>query len=351
MRIRGTLLAALLVATTATGAARGQTTTERLAEARAERARALFALSALEGRIAALEREAAAVETSLQETAGELLAAYQREIDAATEVSLAEDLLAARARAAYQLGPAASLALFLTADSLSDVIEAQEFALSAMEADVVALEAVELARARLARERAAVEETRRTLEEQERTLEDLLGELEQRLAEARLVASEAGMRVEALEAELVARQQAVEAARARRAAREHVVIDPANGADQSDLLALLGPRGGRGCAIPEGLVDTGGEISGLASWYGWDFAGRPTASGAIYDPRLFTAAHRELPFGTFLRVRYGERCAIVLVNDRGPYADEARVLDLSMAAAQYLGVGVSPFTADVLHPA
>jgi rare lipoprotein A len=344
------LLAALLVASAA-AAAQAQTVEERLAEARAERARALFALSALEGRIAALQGEAADVEASLEETAGELLAAYQREIDAATEVSLAEDLLAARARAAYQLGPAASLALFLTADSLSDVIEAQEFAVSAMEADVVALEAVELARARLARERAAVEETKLALEEQERTFDDLLAEMEQRLAEAHLVAGEAGIRVEALEAELAAQQQAIEAARARRQSREHVVIDPANGADQSDLLALLGPRDGRGCAIPEGLVDTGDDISGLASWYGWDFAGRPTASGAIYDPRLFTAAHRDLPFGTFLRVRYGERCAIVLVNDRGPYADEARVLDLSMAAAQYLGVGVSPFSADILHPA
>jgi rare lipoprotein A len=90
-------------------------------------------------------------------------------------------------------------------------------------------------------------------------------------------------------------------------------------------------------------------VDGLASWYGWEFAGQATASGAIFDPTLFTAAHRTLPFGSFLRVRRGDRCAIVLVNDRGPYV-EGRVIDLSMAAARYLGVGVSPVHADVLVP-
>ena len=70
----------------------------------------------------------------------------------------------------------------------------------------------------------------------------------------------------------------------------------------------------------------------------------------IFDPRLFTAANRWLPFGTFLRVTYGGRCAIVLVNDRGPYGNEERVIDLSEAAAQYLGVGVSYVHAEILVP-
>ena len=41
----------------------------------------------------------------------------------------------------------------------------------------------------------------------------------------------------------------------------------------------------------------------------------------------------------------------MLVNDRGPYGDYRRVMDLSWAAAKYLGVGVSPVTADILVPA
>ena len=71
---------------------------------------------------------------------------------------------------------------------------------------------------------------------------------------------------------------------------------------------------------------------------------------AIFDPRLFTAANRSLPFGTFLRVSYEGKCAIVLINDRGPYGRLERVIDLSEAAADYLGVGVSWVHAEILVP-
>jgi hypothetical protein len=120
--------------------------------------------------------------------------------------------------------------------------------------------------------------------------------------------------------------------------------------DQSPLLALLGPTGGRTCDTPEGLAPTGEVFDGYASWYGWEFGGQPTATGAIFDPRLFTAANRSLPFGTFLRVSYEGKCAIVLVNDRGPYGRLERVIDLSQAAAEYLGVGVSWVHAEILVP-
>jgi hypothetical protein len=126
-----------------------------------------------------------------------------------------------------------------------------------------------------------------------------------------------------------------------------------DGRNQDELLALLGPDGGRTCEIPSGLKDTGEQISGDASWYGWDFAGQSTASGATFDPRLMTAANRTLPFGSFLRVRFQQRCVIVLVNDRGPYGNYDRVIDLSLGAARALGtesMGVAPVTADVLVP-
>jgi rare lipoprotein A len=127
--------------------------------------------------------------------------------------------------------------------------------------------------------------------------------------------------------------------RLARAARNEALaalVDSARGVDQSPLLSVLGPRHGRGCAIPHGLQQSGRRLEGLASWYGWEFAGEPTSSGAIYDPRLFTAANKELPLGSFLRVQYEGRCAIVLVNDRGPYG-RGREFDLSEAAAAYLG--------------
>ena len=89
---------------------------------------------------------------------------------------------------------------------------------------------------------------------------------------------------------------------------------------------------------------------GYASWYGWEFRGQPTATGAIFDPRLFTAANRSLPFGTFLRVSYEGKSAIVLVNDSGPSGRLERVIDLTEEAADYLGVGVSWVNAEILVP-
>lgn len=79
--------------------------------------------------------------------------------------------------------------------------------------------------------------------------------------------------------------------------------------------------------------------SGLASYYGARFAGRPTASGALFDPSQLTAAHRSLPFGTQVQVTNpanGES-VVVTINDRGPYHGN-RVIDLSEAAAREIGI-------------
>jgi rare lipoprotein A len=78
---------------------------------------------------------------------------------------------------------------------------------------------------------------------------------------------------------------------------------------------------------------------GSASYYSDAFAGRSTASGAPYEPHAFTAAHRNLPFGTVLRVtrRDGGQVVYVRVTDRGPYA-RGRIVDLSRAAAEQLGM-------------
>jgi len=85
---------------------------------------------------------------------------------------------------------------------------------------------------------------------------------------------------------------------------------------------------------------------GIASWYGRDFDGRPTASGEIFDSSLFTAAHPTLPFGTILTITNMQNNlqVTVRVNDRGPFV-AARIIDLSMAAAEVLDmltVGVAP---------
>ena len=83
--------------------------------------------------------------------------------------------------------------------------------------------------------------------------------------------------------------------------------------------------------------DRAEATTGLASWYGPGFSGSPTASGDVFDPSAFTAAHKTLPFGTQLTVSYRGRSAQVTVNDRGPYTG-GRDLDLSQGAAEYLGL-------------
>lgn len=86
---------------------------------------------------------------------------------------------------------------------------------------------------------------------------------------------------------------------------------------------------------------------GVASWYGQEFAGRTTANGEIFDPLLFTAAHRTLPFGTIVDVRNPKtnQTVRVRVNDRGPYIGN-RTIDLSYAAAQQISL-IDPGSGDI----
>jgi rare lipoprotein A len=108
----------------------------------------------------------------------------------------------------------------------------------------------------------------------------------------------------------------------------------------------LGPRSD--CTIPKGLHATGETLSGESSWYGAGFAGRSTASGAVYDPRRYTVAHKTLPLGLFLLVKSDGRCVVSFLNDRGPYV-EPRILDLSWASAQAVDLsGVEHVEAVVL---
>lgn len=85
------------------------------------------------------------------------------------------------------------------------------------------------------------------------------------------------------------------------------------------------------------------RLAGLASYYSACFDGRPTANGETFRNRRYSAAHLTLPLGSWVEVRSratGKRLRL-RVNDRGPYARKF-CLDLSRAAARYLGVDVDP---------
>jgi rare lipoprotein A len=84
------------------------------------------------------------------------------------------------------------------------------------------------------------------------------------------------------------------------------------------------------------------QQSGIASWYGSDFHGKPTSSGEPFDMYAMTCAHKTYPFGTRLNITNisNNRTVTCLVNDRGPFVD-GRDIDLSYAAAKEIGlVGV-----------
>jgi rare lipoprotein A len=84
--------------------------------------------------------------------------------------------------------------------------------------------------------------------------------------------------------------------------------------------------------------DAKADQTGFATWYGGAFAGKKTASGERFDPTKYTAAHRSLPFGTWVEVRRVDtgRTIRVRINDRGPFGDARRVIDLSKKAAEDL---------------
>ena len=89
-----------------------------------------------------------------------------------------------------------------------------------------------------------------------------------------------------------------------------------------------------------------------ASYYADMFHGRQTASGELFDMHGRTAAHRELRFGTRVRVTNlkNGRKIIVRINDRGPYVGE-RAIDLSFGAARKLRMveaGVVPVEIEIL---
>ena len=81
------------------------------------------------------------------------------------------------------------------------------------------------------------------------------------------------------------------------------------------------------------------EETGLASWYGDQFHGRPTATGERFDMNALTAAHKTLPLPGLVEVTNlaNDRRIVVRVNDRGPFVD-GRIIDLSRGAADALGV-------------
>ncbi len=108
----------------------------------------------------------------------------------------------------------------------------------------------------------------------------------------------------------------------------------------------------RSAPRPAGQAVVGSIEKGVASWYGHPYHGRQAADGEIYDMETLVAAHRTLPFNTWVRVTNlnNSKNVEVRIIDRGPFVG-GRIIDLSHAAAQavdMIGTGIAQVRVEVI---
>jgi rare lipoprotein A (peptidoglycan hydrolase) len=92
---------------------------------------------------------------------------------------------------------------------------------------------------------------------------------------------------------------------------------------------------------------------GNASWYGPEFDGKKTANGERFNCESLTAAHPNLPFGSWVRIvnTHNGKFELVRINDRGPY-QEGREIDVSYRVARKIGLihsGVSQVRLELMQ--
>ncbi|WP_420144530.1 septal ring lytic transglycosylase RlpA family protein [Sphingobium sp.] len=87
------------------------------------------------------------------------------------------------------------------------------------------------------------------------------------------------------------------------------------------------------------VADPSYDMLGYASWYGSE-SGNRTANGEQFRAKWVTAAHATLPLPSYVEVTAINtgKTILVRVNDRGPFAGQGRIIDLSRGAADELGI-------------
>ena len=247
-----------------------------------------------------------------------------------------------RVRAAYMAGPGRAVDFLLSSSDLYEFAARLPYATTSIALGVV--DASEVTAMRRALDEALREAAgaQQAMTSAEQRFAMVRATIEQRLAKAQAAAANDSGALAAV-SEQAKRyagtlQQVSGATRAIRRARGEAMYRAA--------ARFLGPR--PDCSIPRGLRSTGDRLAGATSWYGDAFRGKPTASGALFWSDRYTVAHRTLPFGLFLLIRFRDRCVVSFLNDRGPYVD-GRILDLSYASAQAIDLtGVKDVTATLL---
>lgn len=323
---------------------------KRLADANAQTERVLNEIKALDNRIFSVTRSIAQGETEV----GRAESGVRRAEEHIEELDqqIAEVRRSANARAArmYKNGPSSILAPLFTSTTLSDLFKLQTFWESLAQRDGRTLVEANRLRTERDEEMAALAQSIRQLEERVESLD----------AQRESLRADRSRRAAALQGLRVAIQEAMEAERRVLATRAAAVKTPAPAGtctpgmparDQrlNTLLDWYSPKTGSAALVPDRLEATGVVNTGDASWYGPGFDGCRSASGATFRAAQMTAASTTLPMGTFLKVTRAGRAVVVVITDRGPYA-HGRVLDLSQAAAQAIGLGAGPVEMEILLP-
>jgi rare lipoprotein A (peptidoglycan hydrolase) len=271
--------------------------------------------AALSDRVVAATQRIAALEAEMGDTSRALAHARDRYVNRAVE--------------AYKNGPTGRLELFLSAQDPADLLDIVEASSRAARADRRSLQGLlESLEARAAAQE-EVDATKQELLRAEAEAAAVASGVEDALAERRSALARLTAEVERLQ--------------------EQARLAALRAAQPDEAFARLLGSAGPAAEIPNGYVGTGVVFEGIASWYGPGFKGETTANGQIFDPGLYTAASRDLPFGTVLHVTYEGAGVVVVINDRGPYIKD-RILDLSRAAAEAIGLGLGWVQAEIVVP-
>ena len=289
-----------------------------------------------------LLRDLTATADALDRASMRWMEARLAEIEARAAEDEARRAFASRVRSAYMAGPGRSIDFLLSSADLHEFAARIPYATSSLA--LGNLDANELTARRETLEAALrdAEDAQHSFSRAEAQITIVRAAIERRLARATATArgnsgalAEVGLQKKRYAGTLDRVAGATRTLRRRRGEALFAAAAP-----------FLGPR--EDCSIPKGLRSTGDRIAGEASWYGEEFRGQPTASGAWYVPERYTIAHKSLPFGLFLLVRFRDRCVVSFLNDRGPYVD-GRILDLSAGSARAVGLtGVQKVSATLL---
>lgn len=323
---------------------------QRLAAANAETARVLGDIKSLDSKIFSVGRSIAKDERETARLRSQIKRAEARIAELEEQMQRVRRSSNARARQMYKNGPASVLAVLFTADTLGDLPKLGMFWESLAEKDGRTY--IESARLKT-----AMGEERTALA---RNVELLKGRVQKADAQQESLKSTRDERAGSLVKLKDAIQEALAAEKAVLAARAAAVKKPAAGpcsggipARDQKLAAVLdwyAPASGGESFVPAKLGPTGVITTGSATWYGPGFDGCRSSSGATFRAAQMTAASLSLPMGTFLKVTFGGKAVVVVITDRGPYA-EGRVLDLSAAAARSVGLsGVGEVRMEILLP-